>query len=581
MAENPLLQRLPPLEGHEERANQLLTDFDTFVRGTKILPDYCVLPHKEMCDEMEQCLPDFETSIEETDTESLQKKKIYLAPRYSYKTSILVAFVVFCFLKFANIRITLGRATSRDAKDTLSKVKSTFLLNAVIKEVWGDVSEDNTTWTTTAITHGFRTVPLQEPTIQTAGIGQSQTGTHPDLVLLDDLVTEVNYRSELSILRTRDWVTSWYPIMGPRGSMLVCGTRWAYNDIYIWLMDQDDQAEEDIQAEALAEGHDGPPDQRQWTRYIRTVESVDDNGKVVYFFPSKLNAAFLANQKRLLSKELVKFYSWYYQQPHEKGVKLFMREDIRHFEGYIYHGFLPSLAITGETSEDLFPVGTEIPVNVSMTIDPAPTSGKRADFTGITAVACDYAGNWWILHGEGVRKTPSDLADYISMLIGMYGVNICCIETGQADPEFVSRLQSKLSDMTLKCSIVSYSAIQDEGRGGRAKETRIEAMQYLFADRKVWIRRGAQTRDLLAQLDGWPTIDKDDVIDALSMQRHVVMPSELKNDQDFSGLLEEIEEFDSWGPNGKPAPVEPVRAKSRTPSGCRTGIGTMSLKTVW
>jgi hypothetical protein len=568
-ASKPELQRLPPIEGHEQEADRLLETFNSFCIGTKVLPDYCVQPHEEMCNEMEQCIPDFETD------EPSQKKEIYLAPRYSYKTSILVAFVCYVILKYANIRITLGRATHSDSKDTLSKVKQTLVMNPKIREVWGDISVKAPVWSAVSITHPFRTIPNQEPTVTTAGIGIGQTGSHPDLVLLDDLVTEVNYQSAAIIMRTRDWVTSYYAILPPHGSIVVCGTRWAFNDIYQWLMDQDDEAEAEAQELAADLGLPPPPDGRQWRRYIRKAVERDTDGKEMYFFPTKLNAHFLAEQKRALRGELRKWGSWYFQQPYEEGVKLFDKKDILYFDGQTIPTAMSTTLVIEDDSSDQYAPGTEIPVNVSMTVDPAPTSGKRSDPTGIVIDACDYFDNWWILHGEGVRKTPSALADYCIILIVRYGVRTCSIETNQADPEFVSRLQTLLKDGDIDCSIVSYSALQDEAHGERGKDDRIHALNYKFVDHQVWVRRGSQCRDLLNQLDGWPTVDHDDVLDALAMQRHVAQPHFLRTIEDQNDFFEAIEEMDSWGPNGPPRQTE---KRGFIPNGCSTGRSSLTLR---
>lgn len=563
-----MLQPLPPLEGKESQAEQLLSSFAGFCTGTRALPDFCEKPHQEMCDELEACIPDFATDDPD------KKHEIYLAPRYSYKTSILVAFICFCVLKYANIRILLGRASHKDAKGTLFKVKQTLQsLNPKIREVWGDIGKGAPQWTETQITHRWRTLANQEPTVDTAGIGIAQTGNHPDLILLDDLVTELNWFSDAIIMRTREWVTSFVPILPPHGSIVVCGTRWAGNDIYQWLMENDDEADEEARAVALEIGMPDPGESRIWRRYIRRVVERGEDGTEVYFFPTKLDAKFLAGQKRELRHDMRKYGAWYFQQPYEEGVKLFNKEDLQFFGGYTFTEPAPMLALDEETNR--YDIGTEIPMNVSMTIDPAPTNNKKSDANGIVIVGCDYYSNWWVLHGEGVRKAPAPMAEYVARLIARYGVSICSIETGQADPEFVARLQTIIKDQELGCAIVSYSALQDEIRGERGKDQRIHAVSYKFVDRQVWIRRGAQCRDLLSQLDNWPTVDHDDVLDALSMQRHVARPSPLRESQDLDTLVEAVEEADSWGPDGPPSPAGP---RVHSIPGTQTGRGFMTLR---
>jgi hypothetical protein len=506
------------------RKPYLLSTFSTFCRETRIVPDWQRQPHQEMCDELERCIPDLSGQLPTS-------REVFLAPRYSYKTSLIIALCVYCILKFPDIRIALGRATHEDAMTTLFAVKQVFLMNKIIREVWGDVPDKALVWSERAITVGNRTRPMTEPTIDTLGLGASLTGFHPDLIILDDLVNDLNYRSEATSRRCRELMVAANPILPPfGGSIILMGTRWVPNDVYGWQMMQDAEL---------------PEDERQWKVYKRSVYL--DDGSL--FFPAKLNETFLTQQRRALRNDMMKFSSWYFNEPFEEGTKLFPAAYLR-FEPMKMWRF-PNTYISLDN-------GDVIPVRVTMTVDPAPTVGKYSDFTGITVVGCDWEENWWLLWAEQIKKPPSEAGQHILNLTRRFYPEVIGIETGQADPTMVARLQQGLRDIEFQCGIQSYSALQDERKGMRGKEQRIEALQTFFYERRIIINKLAPMRELLYQLDNYAgdgSIDHDDILDALAMQRIFVRPCQLRSPEDLADDLEAREEAASWGPGGPPPPV--------------------------
>ena len=206
-----------------------------FIRETRLCPDIKPQPGKEMCRELEATHPQFGTD--------LQQRKLYLAPRSTFKTSIAQANFIYLALLYPNIRMLLVRATHNDAIVVLRSIMQSLSSNAVVVANWCDFSKTALVWTEGAITIGSRNnreMALKEPTIDTAGIGVSKTGYHPDYVWLDDIVHENNYRSakarEDGRLTIDDTVS---PVLETHGSMVVTGTFWSENDTYSWIIEQE------------------------------------------------------------------------------------------------------------------------------------------------------------------------------------------------------------------------------------------------------------------------------------------------------------------------------------------------------
>jgi len=483
-----------------------------------MVPDYCEQPHDEMCDELEEQVPEF--------LSRRQKKKVYLAPRGSYKTSLVKAFIVYCIYKYPDIRIVYGRANDADAMTVLRSIKNAMQNLPTLVRLWGDPEKTASIWSEDRIVLARPNANLTDPTIVTTGLGRTLTGAHPDLVILDDLITDANYRSAATIDRSRTLVSSVFPVLEPWGALILCGTRWAHNDIYGWVMAMDDELFEEQGI-------------REWSTYVRAVEN---DG--VWFFPDKLGPDVIAARRRDLRQQMMLFSSWYYNSPEEIGTKLFPKHLIQWIDAKFYRSPGPHLE---------FPDGRYVPLRVTMTIDPAPTVGRYSDFTGVVVVGCDYEGNWYILWAEAIKKVPTDAARHILDVIRVFAPEQVAIETGQADPGMVARLQSGLRDLDCKTGIVSYAATQYESKGHRSKDARIEALEPYFREQKVFFMRSNSYRDLLAQLDGYGALDHDDVLDALAMQRSYVRNCKERTQYDQVESNEAEEERMSWGPDGPPA----------------------------
>lgn len=508
------------------RGEYLLSSLFVFSRDTGIIAPIYEQPHREMCDEMDLSVPHFGTPG--------QRQAIYLAPRKTYKTSLLAAFLAYLAIRYPDIRMALGRGTHQLAKDILQEIKQK-LKSPIIMEVWGDFERDALTWNAEAITLGRRTKGMKEPTIQTFGLDVSLTGQHFDLIVGDDFVNETNYQSELWMRRARTVVQGFYPVLEEHGSLLLTGTRWGANDLYGWLLRQDDELEEVGEA-------------RTWRRYIRGAY----DGPEGWYFPAVINEPFLAEMRRKTDPKL--FSSWYLNQTHEEGMKLFTAFPTFDAD---YHALpLPILELDRDDKV------TVVPVNVTMTIDGALTTVLSAakgtsDLMGVVVNAVDSDDNWWVLHAEGFRKIPSEQAARVLYLIRHYLPRTVVVENAGADVNFMATLAEGIGDIEaefeLKITLQSYSAVRDEAAGRRGKAQRIEALEPRHYQGKIAYARG-RCQELIRELDAWPDPVNDDVADALAMQRACAKPATLAAQTAQRDLDEEAEERASWGPDGPPKP---------------------------
>lgn len=503
-------------EEQQVRKRWLLSRFRNFDQ-TAYPQWFHAQPHDEMDDELEMARPDIGIG-------TTQKKVLYLAPRYTYKTSKVKAFMIFLILWFREYGIDIAmqyvRSKAEAAEEVLFELKQDMQSNETILEYWGDLSVDAQLWSQKKINLGQR----RDPTISTAGLDYGAAGKHIDIVFLDDIVDEKNYDSIKAKRAGKVKVQSYYPVLPPWGSMVVSGTRYAHNDVYGWLLDtnaKDRRAFENFLAHGQFE--EAEKVRPQWREYIRRVR--DRAGHL--FFPERLTEAFLAQQKRSME---AKFYAaWYENSPDVEGMVRFRPEYLQYFSAQYAWTPIPMLTLIRDGADGKPYALATFPVRVTMTVDPTLTANQTSDTVGITVNATDADGGWWVLVARRYLEVPSVVGERIIELVRIYRPAVLRIESANADVGMVARIQQVISAENIPTVITSYSVLQDEDAGGvgrpsrRKKNARIEALEPHFRNMMVHLHRDT-CEALYDQYINWPDVDTDDVFDALAMQFGLAKP---------------------------------------------------------
>ena len=83
-----------------------------------------------------------------------------------------------------------------------------------------------------------RKMPKPQPSWFIGTPSTSTTGTHPDLIYVDDVETPKSTRNIDAMLKTRAWFDELQAQLNPRGEIRVMGTRYDENDLYGYILDQ-------------------------------------------------------------------------------------------------------------------------------------------------------------------------------------------------------------------------------------------------------------------------------------------------------------------------------------------------------
>jgi len=482
----------------------ILRDFYTFAKST-ICPDIQEDPYREVCDWLESRIPSRKVWK--------QKFGIMLMPRLTYKTTLISALCLYAFLRDDQIRIVLGRANTQLSQATLYGIKIACQHPSIVA-AFGNIAGRFAKWTDEFITLAERANGEREPTVDTTGLNSTKTGAHPDFVILDDLVNEQNFESPPQMEAARRLVQAFYPIIERWGSLLVVGTRWGDNDLYGWLMENDDKLEE------LKRG-------RQWERLIKGAYIDDGDGGRKLFAPYVLSEEHLTLLKERTEPKM--FAAWYLNEARAEGEDIFSPSYITYVDGNYVGG--PFCEFNLDTSTPGGKIianklgSDKIPLAVCMLIDPAPTVGKYSDFTGIVIVGFDPLANYWVLHAAEYKLMPSDRLAEIVFLAGKYRPKLIALESADLSAPM---LEEKLKNHDISSRVVSFDPRLDRKkitsdprlspRGRTKKAAQIEALEPVLRAGRVFMSRG-RVSPLVRQLLKYPYLDHDDVLDAFSMCR--------------------------------------------------------------
>jgi hypothetical protein len=194
-----------------------------------------------------------------TDLDTQTKKRMILWPRGLFKTSAVRVDIVQLILNYPDVRICFLTGSDKLAKKQLGAIKRFFesptkLFKWLFPEfctrsVRNKKVKDETApgaWTDEICKLGNAyqfTVPCRtteifaEPTFVISTARSVKAGSHFDVIYIDDLVNETNYRKAEALEKCYDDYIDICPILEPFGFIVVTGTRYSFGDTYERIQD--------------------------------------------------------------------------------------------------------------------------------------------------------------------------------------------------------------------------------------------------------------------------------------------------------------------------------------------------------
>lgn len=158
---------------------------------------------------------------------------ITLIPRGHCKTTWTVPFLIQEILNNKEIAIGIMSGTEKLAKEIASLMAESMSGNKVLQECFPDVVPTDANPPKQWGIRGYR-LPTREsnrvdPTLVVGSVSSNVTGTHPDILLLDDIVFG---RKQAELAAAEEAYLKVTAIMPPQGRILINGTRWDDGDLY-------------------------------------------------------------------------------------------------------------------------------------------------------------------------------------------------------------------------------------------------------------------------------------------------------------------------------------------------------------
>lgn len=460
-------------------------------------------PHNEFTQFAQDCFPDLSFKGDE------QHFGMILVPRDTFKSVIYsVALPLFLIWKNRDIRILLSAHRHDAAKKRLATIKWNIEFNkeyialvGYLKPMFKDLK-----WAEDAIIVKGRSQAFSDATIDTCGVDRSVVGSHPDVIIADDVHSEQNIQSALMRDKVLQHLINFYPMLQPGGTMIIPATRWHVQDAYGKLLSNDDEREQ----KGL---------KRKYKTLIRSCYLYDEAGKPKgLFFPERLHEEFLADA--LVDCKPAKFALWYLNKPIADEDKYFDKKDLASVIIKYYYDDnmgLPTMVISGESDVHVLQA---IPVRVTMSWDPAGINpNDQSDFHGLCVVGCDPDNRWLIPHAEALKAKPDAVLRRVAAIIMQYEPEVLILESVGQSGTWAYLLRAYMEKEGLHCPPIMLHTPSNKV----SKNERIKSLQPKWASNEIIIDR--RCRVLIEQLDSFPQLDYDDVLDSLQMHMEYTIPA--------------------------------------------------------
>lgn len=308
-------------------------------------------------------------------------------PRGHLKSTWTKLRIVQLILTDPNTRILLCSVTSRLVERELVDIKAILADPRILRTFKEEVpapGKDYKNWEkSTANELTVRHDPSlgrvpQEPQVLAVGMGAQITGFHFDWAFLDDIVDGSNVTTVDQMEKTEDWWAYLTPILEADAVTIIIGTRYHMSDLYGLIIDE-----------------------KQFDRiYVRRCI---EQGTPIY------NAWFTLKSLEKIRKRMRddwKFNCQYNNDPQPDDSKIF-RPPFLTFKN------LPA----GE-------------YKYYMSVDPAATTNKHSDFSGITVAAVNELNALFIVECTQHKVPGNELAEIIMQKVIRYQPQRVGIELG-------------------------------------------------------------------------------------------------------------------------------------------------------
>lgn len=415
------------------------------------------------------------------------KRKMILIPRGHLKTSIITkGYVTKRVLMDKNIRVLIANQVWDKSREMLFEIKEFLTGKSILPKLFGEFASGR--WRDEEIVIRQRDKALSAPTIGTTGVESEMTGSHFDLILVDDAQGLMNCQTKDQRDKVKKFLRSLTALLDPGGEMIVIGTRWHHDDVYQEIIDTESKY------------------------YDIMVRQVVEDGKII--FPKKFNLKFDEKLKDWVQSETQTmdyidflrssmgpdFYAQYMNQPIDVETQLIKKDFFQYYQ---------------RPPENLFKV---------MSIDLAISNKQKSDYTAIICAGMDKNRNIYVLDTlRGRWANPSDIVENIFQMQAKWHPTVVGIET----MGFQKTLKLWV-EQEMRVRNKSFYIKELKTPPTMVKEYRTKALEPWYRNRKVYHQQWMKDLEnelMCMSTDGYKG-KHDDLIDAMAHLIDMLVPGD-------------------------------------------------------
>lgn len=423
-------------------------------------------PHKKMADEFQEII-EKETPF-----------ALFLWPRETWKSTVITqAGAMWLLVRDPQERILITNAKLENSKAFLRWIKKQFESNEFFRWVYGDMTTKE--WYVDNIRVKGYNPSAKEASIQAASIDASVVSQHYTKIIADDLVNRDYVGSDQRVQTTITYYNDLQDLRTHTGQMVLVGTRWADWDLYQFLIDLHPQ------------DPDHPDYDPDWYISIRGIEEPDEDGNMVSIYPDPEFGFPPERIARLKKEKQFEFYAQYMNNPRSDST----------FKLPEYGTFI-----------DLKDAPSGI---LWITVDPAISEREAADESAIVVTLQTPTDDLWVLaarHGRwGVSRFMDELFECFDEWSGFRPIRGVGVETSVAAQRLWKNIIEE--EMRRRGKRLPLKDLKT-GTQADAKHARILELEPYLAAGKYIVRLTPDTEALRDQLENYPALRHDDLIDA-------------------------------------------------------------------
>lgn len=454
--------------------------------------------HQELCDYAETIL----ANRPEKTVEGIDPRKnllLLLLPRGTFKSSVVTVGETLQFLlNEPNGRVLIDSETYSKAKAFLAEIKGHLEDNVKFREVFkaihGVFPDDNkksssTRWTDAMVDLASRTRRTKEPSIMVSGVDKSINGMHFDLIICDDLHSEINTKNSEQILNVIEHYKLCFSLLDPGKPMIVIGTRWHMLDLYQHILDNE---QEDFN--------------------ILKKSAYNPDGSL--FFPEVLSEKALDKIRRKQGTGI--FSRQYLNEPISDENATFKRET---FE------YLP------------WEQARQIPINWYLLCDPSYSDPRGtsvySDFAAFVIAGMDYQRKLYVRYVKRAKMTYGEIINELFRIFTAKEFQELELRKVLLEVIGTKSLSFELNnEMKRRNTFLPVSEIRHQSK---SKEERVRALAPFYESHNViHVKECPQLEELELELIQFPAGRHDDVADCFSSVLQIASPPTSKASRDFS-----------------------------------------------